>query len=83
MSLYEIFELYIRMVGYGVSIVGGDNSTGLYGNGESTFELAVIKGNQDHWELCYTTPITDDVIGWNSKQEITELMKQVQELPND
>ena len=66
--------------GYGVSVVGG--GIGLYGNGVDTFELAVLKGTKDQWKLTYETPITDDVIGYNSKDEISDLMKQVSELPS-
>lgn len=63
--------------GYGVSVMGGDLDAQVYGNGETTFELAVIKGNQKYWEQCYDTPITNDVIGHNSKDEVTELMQKV------
>lgn len=66
--------------GYGVSVVGG--GIGLYGDGVNTFELAVLIGNIDEWDLTYETPITDDVIGWRSQDEISELMKQVFELPS-
>lgn len=66
--------------GYGVSVVGG--GTGLYGDGVNTFELAVLKGNIDEWDLTYETLITNDVIGWKSQDEISELIKQVSELPS-
>lgn len=64
--------------GYGASIVGG--ASGLYGDGVNTFELAVLKGSKDDWDLCYDTPITDDVMGWRSEAEINEILAQIEQL---
>jgi hypothetical protein len=66
--------------GYGASVVGG--RWGLYGDGESTFELAVLKGNEDNWDLTYDTPVTDDVIGWQSKAQIESLLNEIKSLPS-
>lgn len=57
--------------GYGVSVITGK---GTYTNNSDEYELAVLKGEY----ICYDTPITDDVIGYLSKDEVTELMKQIQ-----
>jgi hypothetical protein len=46
--------------GYGVSIIQSPNS---YGGDEGLYELAVLKGNEDKFKLCYDTYITDDVLG--------------------
>lgn len=59
--------------GYGVSVVCGDL---FYSNGMDTYELAVTKDGY----ICYDTPITNDVIGYLSEDEVTEVMKRVQEL---
>jgi hypothetical protein len=32
-------------------------------------------------KLCYDTPITGDVMGYLEPEDITEIMKQVEELP--
>ena len=64
--------------GYGVSVVGG--GIGLYGNGETTFEVAVLKGNEDDWNLTYDTHITNDVLGYQDISEVSDIMKQVSEL---
>ena len=73
--------------GYGVSVVrykgpytpnGGYSS---YTSNEDEWELAVIKGKEDDWDLCYDTHITDDVIGHLSEGEVNWVMIQVQELP--
>lgn len=59
--------------GYGISVIRGTYS---YGGDEGLYECAVLKDNQ----LCYDTPITDDVIGYCDENKVTEIMKQIQEL---
>ena len=63
--------------GYGVSIVRGPYT---YGGKEGLWELAVLIGTDEEWELCYDTPITSDVIGGINKEEIDALLNQVEEL---
>ena len=71
--------------GYGVSVVRYSNPLtngyGSYTSNEDEWELAVIKGKEDDWDLCYDTHITDDVIGHLSEGEVNWVMIQVQELP--
>lgn len=33
------------------------------------------------WDLCYTTPISDDVIGWLSEGEVDTLLDMIEKLP--
>lgn len=40
--------------GYGASIVQHEFS---YGGNRGLWELAVIKGNEEEWDICYTTQI--------------------------
>jgi hypothetical protein len=47
--------------GYGVSIVRHNFS---YGHRSGLYEMAIITGNDDNFELKYDTPITDDVLGY-------------------
>lgn len=54
--------------GYGVSVVRHDFSH----TNDNTWELAVLKGNADKWNLCYNTPITNDVLGYMSDDEVNE-----------
>ena len=56
--------------GYGVSVIP-------YGN-NGKYEIAVLKDG----DLCYDTPITSDVIGDLSEEEVTSYMKEIQQLPN-
>ena len=61
--------------GYGASIVRHGFS---YGNSEGLWELAVIGKDGD---LCYDTPITDDVLGYLSEEEVNSTLAKIAELP--
>ena len=65
--------------GYGVSVVRHSFS---YGGEQGLYELAVLRGSEKSSSLCYSTPVTDDVVGWQNEEGITELMRQVQSLPS-
>lgn len=64
--------------GYGASVI---KHFGSYGFEDDLFELAVIKytkGNE--WELCYSTPITNDVIGYLSNNDVLRYLYKIQRL---
>lgn len=63
--------------GYGVSVV---QFPGSYGYDEGLYEVAILKGLEEDWEICYDTPITDDVIGYQSVEDIDNLLSQVESL---
>ncbi len=58
---------------YGVSVI---NSPGCYGWEQGLYEVAVLYKDN----ITYSTDITDDVLGFLSAEEVTKVMKQVQEL---
>ena len=60
--------------GYAISIICNTRSVG---GTSGLFEVAVKHG--DH--MCYATPITDNVIGWVSFGSVSELIKDVSNLP--
>ena len=60
--------------GYGASVVRHEYS---YGGKDGLYELAVL--NSDG-ELCYDTPITDDVIGYLRPEDVTDVMAKIQQL---
>ncbi len=60
--------------GYGASVVRHNFS---YGNQDGLFELAVL--NEDC--ITYDTPITNDVLGYLSENEVTDALIAIQELP--
>lgn len=70
--------------GYGVSVVRfriGGSGYGSYTDNENEWEVAILKGDAQEWSLTYETPISDDVMGRLSEDDVTDLMKRVQELP--
>lgn len=66
--------------GYGASVIFGQ-LINMWGS--KPFELAVLKiNNNKEWELCYDTPITDDVIQNLDEDQVNEYLKQIEALPN-
>ena len=67
---------------YGASIVQHDFS---YGNKQGLWEVAVLKYDEleaDNWkfELCYTTPITEDVLGYLTEDEVNDVLNRISNL---
>jgi hypothetical protein len=60
--------------GYGVSVVSHTYS---YGGKDGLFEVAVLGKDGN---LTYDTPVTNDVIGYLTEEDVTDVMKQVQNL---
>ena len=69
-----IFSNMMFENGYGVSVIRTRMS---YGNKEGLFELAVLDSTGD---ITYETPITKDVLGWLSEEDVSRVMKEVQSL---
>jgi len=63
--------------GYGASIVRHQFS---YGGDRGLWELAVIKGNEENWNICYSTPVTSDVKGHLTESEVDELLTKIEAL---
>ena len=64
--------------GYGASVIRGYGS---YGVDDELYELAVVKTTEDDsWDLCYDTEITDDVLGHLSEEEITSYLQRIEGL---
>jgi hypothetical protein len=59
--------------GYGASIVKTDRS---YGGKEGLYELAVLFDGL----ISYDTPITNDVIGFLTEDEVTDLLQKIEDL---
>jgi hypothetical protein len=60
--------------GYGASVVRHEYS---YGGKDGLYELAVLS---NEGELTYDTPITDDVLGYLTTNEVTEILIKIQQL---
>jgi hypothetical protein len=60
--------------GFGVSVVSHTYS---YGGKDGLFEIAVL---DEDGALTYNTPVTNDVVGYLTPDEVTEIMEEVQKL---
>ena len=60
--------------GYGASIVQGPHT---YGGPNGLYELAVFGKNG---EITYDTPITNDVLGYLSEQELEKILLDIKNL---
>ena len=60
--------------GDGASIVKHDTS---YGGKQGLYEIAVLDSTGD---LCYSTPITDDVIGWATEDKVLDTLHRIKML---
>lgn len=62
---------------YGVSVV---KFPGSYGYEQDLYEVAVLKGTEKNWNICYDTPVTDDVMGHRDEQDVEIIMEEVEAL---
>lgn len=67
--------------GYGASIV---RHAGSYGHDAGLYELGVIthdgrKGGE--YQLTYNTPITDDVLGYLTVEDVAKVLLEIRRLP--
>lgn len=60
--------------GYGASVVSFESS---YGGKKGLYELAVLDKDG---KLTYDTPITNDVVGYLSPEQVTEYLFRIQDL---
>lgn len=60
--------------GFGASIVKGPYT---YGGPEGLYEIAVLDKNGS---LTYETPITNDVLGHLTEDDVTNILSQIQNL---
>ena len=60
--------------GYGASIIEDPTYDG--------FEMAVLEGTEDSFELTFDTPVTDDVIRGIPTDSVGEVLDQIKALPS-
>ena len=62
--------------GYGASVVIGPYT---YGGRDGLYEMAVFKGEN----ICYDTPITSDVLGYLTTEEVENYLSRIEELTDE
>ena len=69
--------------GYGISVVRfkmpGSIGYGSYCDG-NTWEVAIIKGTPDNWDITYDTQFTSDVLGYQTEDDINEILKKLRRI---
>ena len=60
--------------GYGASIVKGEYT---YGGKQGLYEIAIFGKDG---QITYSTPITDDVLGYLSEEDVTNTLIKIKEL---
>ena len=60
--------------GFGASVV---KHSGSYGSDKGLYEIAVLDSDGD---LCYSTPITDDVIGHATEDKVLDTLHRIRML---
>lgn len=60
--------------GYGASVVC---HPGTYGYEDGLFEVAVMHEDQ----LCYNSAISNDVVGWLTETQVSDLLDEIADLP--
>jgi hypothetical protein len=63
--------------GYGVSVIKSSHS---YGGSDGLYEAAVLKRLEEDWEITYDTPITSDVLGHQTVEDIDSLLFEIEKL---
>ncbi len=67
--------------GYGASVVRGPYT---YGGSDGLFEVAVLLFDVEtnDWHLPYATPVTDDVLGHLTEDEVARTLTEIHDLPH-
>lgn len=58
--------------GYGISVVHGEYTY----SDENTFEVGILHNGK----LCYDTPITNDVLGYQTPEDIVNIINQLEKM---
>lgn len=63
--------------GYGASLI---KHNGSYGGDQGLFEIAVLKFDQNEWDIDYKTRLTNDVLGYLNKSKVDQTLRNIQKL---
>jgi hypothetical protein len=67
---------------YGASVIWGVDMTMLRADSDKPYEVAIIRfvDEGDHYYLDYSTPLADDVFGYQNEEQVRDLLKQIKDL---
>ena len=63
--------------GFGASVIRNAWS---YGGSNGLFELAVLRWEGENFSIDYTTPITDDVLGYLTTDQVIDVLNTIYHL---
>jgi hypothetical protein len=68
--------------GYGISVVRFrfpfGSFTGSYtSDNVEDYEVAILKGDENYWEICYDTHFTTDVLKYQTKEDINKILSHL------
>ncbi len=63
--------------GFGASVIVGSLARS---TPDKPYELAVIKGCEDDWDICYATRITEDTEGYLAERDVSILLGRIEVL---
>lgn len=75
---YPVFDKHARHDfpnGYGISVLTGKHA---YCD-DNTYEVAIMHNGK----LCYNTPLTDDVLGYQTKEDINKILAKLEGYEKD
>lgn len=55
-----------------------DVSIGVVDSNLETYSVVVLRKQEGEWELCYDTPVSNDVLGILSKEEVSSIIEKVE-----
>jgi hypothetical protein len=50
---------------------------GSYTSNENEWEVAILKGDENDWDICYDTHFTSDVLGYQTKEDINKIISHL------
>jgi len=67
--------------GYGLSIVRfkipGSNRYSSYTSNDDEWEVAILKSDENGWDICYDTKLTGDVLGYQTEEDIDRIIQHI------
>ena len=73
--------IYFYPNNFGVSVITGESS--MYINAGQPYEIGILKTMKKEWTITYDTPITSDVLGYQTETNVNDVMIPVKNLKKE